>query len=271
MDVFEKTNRKKKFFLANKLDMSSTLRDRVIKSFANSENYLQEVPNIIFGKIPKGPRENPKTRKLILHSVIGDDSIINDFSKIKKKISISKQNIDIPKQSSFIKKTTSRSNETTNTGSVFLAHMSSAKTMSNQQSLQKSNYVEVVDDKKLSLLFENYRSLINENKIKQLNNKNLNSIEKNKDKYFENNYPLREAKTSTSLSNYNFNCLTTPDHVNSTNMLNISHYVNTTGNNNSNTICKTDSNLPNEFKRKLDYQEKTLSLHEANELKRKKV
>ncbi len=75
---------KKRVFLAKKGDSSNIINDSLKEIFENSDNYLKELPNIIIGRVPRGPIEDIKKRTFIPYSFIGGESVLKELKDMKR-------------------------------------------------------------------------------------------------------------------------------------------------------------------------------------------
>ena len=76
---------KKRFFLARKEDMGKTIKNLIKESFENSSKYFEEIPNVIIGRVPKGPIEDKENNSYIMRSIVGGNDVIRELKKSKRK------------------------------------------------------------------------------------------------------------------------------------------------------------------------------------------
>lgn len=296
MNNLDSRFQKKKLFLANKLEMSETLRDKLSDNFENSENYFKELPNIIIGRIPKGPKEDPITKKIIAHTVVGDNNLVSiiSYSKNKNKMSLkphlsshytsdAAKNANNTSFSNFNRKTTTRSTDTTHISSTIINQHtlinSNIKGGLNAHSNQKPSYIEMIDDKKINAIYEKYRSIIQENREKEELDKRLNThFSVNREKYKNTHYTFNDINLD-SLSNHyisNRNIQNTNQSNGALNSLNnLSNLNNNNPSNYESANLKTEPstyNLPNIGIEKSKYQylrQSTTNSEMPKELKEK--
>jgi len=252
--------------VANKLDMGRTLRERLSDNFVNSESYFKEMPGVIIGKMPKGPKENQLDNSIIDFSVVGGNSVLQDITKYKKKIKLRGFN-EHGKMSTMGKKSIKPSHlDTPVTGSILntnssLLQTTGGKGMTTSQQLlqqQKQTFIEFIEDKRINQIFERYRYLSQENtkkKSPKCKESNLyNSLQTNPSNYGtqkESNLGLLTINNSSK-------------NVGDINPTNHSHSLFKSPSEKS-----LFSDMPKEFKKKMSFQEKTLELHSDNEFKKK--
>lgn len=285
---------RRRFFVANKLDVTKTLYGKLKENFENSDYYFKEIPNIIIGKIPKGPKESP-TKKIIPYTVIGEDHFLTDISRYKnKRLTIKASHQDIGKLSIMPKKTV-RSTDTTNISSfmannqALINNSSVAKSMlNNQQIAQKSSYIEYVDEKRINSIFEKLRQNIKENRQKEIETENTLKTSTLSNNNIVETLQYHPSKTidsnNNNMNNLNNNLLTSPSPQSNNNLQHLNTNTDISLNNNNNISTKfnnliTQNNIidsrqgamPKELKNKLEFQEKTLKLYNINENKKRRI
>ena len=214
--------------------MSSTLMGKLVTSFENSQKYFEEIPNVIIGRVPKGPRENPNEKNSIIPwTIVGGKDITYDITNFKKRFTLK----SLDSKSIMSKKTSQKSELLTSTINQPKQTLNISNQLNNIQT--KPNYVEYVDDKKISQIYERFK---NKNYFDDDEQDTKGYLKKN------NNTQIFSKILETSINT----------EKTEKNTIERQKFQNTNA-------------MPEEIVKRLNFQEKTLMLLEENRKKRIKI
>jgi len=285
---------KPRFFLANKLQMGKTLRSNLKNNFEKSENYLTEIPNVIIGRIPKGPKDDGTNNKQIKsYSVVGGPKIIAEIYKKRKHQfhHIASRAPSIVEKSIGTNK--SKATNTNNINHLSIQHthsinsndtnsfnINNLKTKIHGQHTnknEKASHLEYVDDKKINLIYEKYRNIIKENNLVSqsynVSNKYSNNLNTNPSSfltYDKLNNNLGVKNTNNAINIQSTDLHSPSDKIYSTKQKDFMNNFFNTGNSKFK-INHNNSEIPPEVQHSLNFQEKTLRLQNENSCKRKNM
>ena len=147
------TQKQGNVYVVSKGHLRDTIRFNLENTFENSDNYFKELPNIVIGKIPKGPIINKDTNEYINHTLVCQDRInkhLHHFSNGSKP----KNNFLIEKIKKLKSKHASRH---------FSGNEKQLTLNSNSAHKLNSPQYEVVDNNRINEIEEKFKLIAHEN------------------------------------------------------------------------------------------------------------